>query len=741
MHQNQSLSQSAELGFFDFANLLWRRKWLVLLLPLIGVGIAQLLTSRLKPRWKATAQMVVVQRSTTSSSSPESAYSAPLIENAETQVQMIQSPGMAQRTQDWLKNKAFAEKKTLRELGIVDEGEIANRFGENISVKVPTDTNLLIVTTTGPTGEQVTLFANAVCQAFVQWKKEVAQASVHEIESNLETRAGRAREQMLAAERAETAFKKQNQLVDVPAQYKATLDRYTSQEAEIASLQREVNSKETGLKALGVQLAQTDKSIREGEGIRDDLQVQSLQRQLNDLQVERANAALRYTPEYPGILPEMDAKIQDVKNRLTQAVQGTLNNKLPSLQVQGDLSQSYKKEELDLIFTRAKLAGGVAQLTTLKRDLAGVPDAGMRYARLTRNAELARQLNSSLQSSLNVARVSNDLVSGNVQVTSEAILPNLPFSPIRSRNLLMGGMIGLGTALLLSFLLENADHRLRSLDRVRQLVSGPIIGMLPQMSRRGVHALETGGAPAVAIEAYSLARANLAMVARESLKNLPWTKQVILVTSAVPAEGKSLTAAYMARSLAQGGKSVILVDADMRRPTQNRLFNTNEPLGLAEVLIGRIALEDVLVRSDTDNLFLLHSGQPSRNPTELISLPQMGQLLATLRETADIIVLDTPACVAVADALLLAPQADCIVQVIGLGKVDEEMLLETTSALQAAAPRTLVYFVNRVARKARQGYTKYYRYTDHVKAAKSMPPPTANPEALAPLRNEEDAEI
>jgi polysaccharide biosynthesis transport protein len=740
MYQNQSIPPSAELGFFDLALMLWRRKWLLLVLPLLAAGIAQILTTRLKPRWKATAQMVVVQRgATTTSTSPESAYSAPLVENAETQVQMIESAGMVPRTLALLKNKAYTEKKTLRDLGIVNEEDIALQFADNLTVKVPIDTNLLVVTTTGPTGEQAVLFANAVCQAFVQWKKDIAQANVRDIAASLQTRASRAREQMLEAEQAETAFKKQNHLVDVPAQYKATLERYTNQEAEIATLQRDAASQESHLNALGAQLALTDKSIRDGDGVRDDMQVQTLQRQLNDLQVERASAALKFTPEYPGVLPDMDAKIQDVKNRLTLAVQGTLNNKMPSLQAQGDLSQAYQKERLDLIFTRAKLAGNVAQRDALKRDLAGVPDSGMQYARLTRNAELARQLHSSLQASLNAVRVSNDLVSGNVQVSSEALLPNLPFSPIRSRNLLLGGMLGLGTALLLSFLLENSDHRLRSLGQVRRLVSGPVIGMLPQMSHRDAHALETGGAPAAALEAYSLARANLAMVARESLKSLPWTKQVILVTSAVPAEGKSLTAAYMARSLARAGKRVILIDADMRRPAQNRLFNTSESIGLADVLIGQVPLEDALVRSDTDNLYLLHSGQPSRNPTELISLPQMGQLLTTLRETADIIVVDTPACVAVADALLLAPQADCIVQVIGLGKVDEEMLLETTSALRAAAPQDLVYFVNRVARQARHGYTKYYNYNARVRKAQERLP--ANSEALTPPARKDNANI
>ncbi len=711
MSQTQKHETTAELGFLDLLAMLWRRKWLLLLCTTLGIGAAHLYTARLHYRWKASAQMIVIQRgSVQSGNASEASYSAPLMENAETQVQMIQSDGMAQRTLDWLKNKAFAEKKTLRDLGVTDENELHDKFASLVTVKVPTDTNLLAISATGPTAEQSAVLTNAICQAFVQWKKDVAQANVREITASLETRAKRARDQMLSAEQAETAFKKRNRLVDVPEQFKSSLSHYLSYDAEVADLKQDVASQSARVAALAGQLGATDKSIREGEGVRDDALVQTLQRQLNDLEIERAKTALTYTPEFPGLLPNYDSQIKDLRDRLTRAVQGTLDNKRPSLTAQDALAQNYKQAELGLIFSRAKLTGAAAQRDTLKRSLAGVPDASMQYARLARSSEMAQHLHSSLQASLNAVRVNNDLVSGNVQVTSEAIVPDAPFFPSRSRNLLLGGMLGLGTAMLCSFLLQNADHAVRTLNHARRLASGPIIGTLPRMSRSAIRDLENGGASPFALEAYSLARANLALTARATLKDEPWTKQVILITSAVPGEGKSLTAAYIARSLARSGKSVVLVDADLRRPAMNRLFSTAETTGLADVLIGQTTLEEALVSSDTDNLFVLHSGVPDRNPMELISRPEMSQTLARLRETADIVIVDTPACVAVADALLLAPHADCIVQVIGLGKANEEMTLETTSTLRAAAPKTLVYFVNRAPRSARHAYTKYYHY-------------------------------
>jgi capsular exopolysaccharide synthesis family protein len=344
----------------------------------------------------------------------------------------------------------------------------------------------------------------------------------------------------------------------------------------------------------------------------------------------------------------------------------------------------------------------------------------MQYARLARNADLSRQLEASLQAAVNRVRVSGDLVSGNVTMASEAVMPEAPFFPNRERNLLFGGMLGLGLAIILGFIRENSDHCVRRIQHVRRLSPVPIIGTLPMMTRRQLRALESGEAPAQALEAYSLARANLAMAARDALKSslappalsdghdAHSRAQVILVTSAVPGEGKSLTSAYMARSLALSGRTVVLVDADMRRPAMNRLFNTAETSGLADVLIGRIPVGEAIVRSDTENLFVVHSGTPSRNPSELLSRPQVPEVIDSLRDIADIVIIDTPACAAVADGLLLAHHTDCIVQVVGLSKVNEEILIETTTALQSAGPKVLTYFVNRTPRESRRNHTSYY---------------------------------
>ncbi|HLV80403.1 MAG TPA: polysaccharide biosynthesis tyrosine autokinase, partial [Chthonomonadaceae bacterium] len=531
---------------------------------------------------------------------------------------------------------------------------------------------------------------------------------VQDTTNSLEVRASRAKNQMAAAEQRVMQFKLSHQLVDVPAQQKAVLDQYLSMESEVVLQQQELASEQARLKSLSDRLHAADSAIKNGTGVRDDALVLNLQAQLNTLEMERTSQALKYTPAYPGILPDLDVRIADVKQRLAKAVQGTLDNKKPSLQAQGALVEEVKKAQTDVQYRQARLDEAIKERESLQSQLSDLPQTSHQYAALVRDADMAAALYTSLQTALNSARLDQDIANGNVQLAQEAIAPDQPFRPNLTRDLLFGAAIGLFLSLVSVLLLEQSDRRIRDLDNARRAIPGPIIGSMPQMSRAEMRDMLAGRTPPLAVEAYSLARANLELAVRRATGAQPWQRQILMVTSAVPGEGKSLTAAELARSMARAGKSVILVDADMRRPAQNRLFRTAEPHGLADVLSGDMTLEETLVAGDVDNLAILHSGATRRNPTELISLPQMRQTLDALRQEADVVIVDTPASATVADALLLAPYVDCILHVVGAGHVDEEAVQETTRALNAAAPRTMVFFLNRAARDRGRYYGKYY---------------------------------
>jgi len=564
--------------------------------------------------------------------------------------------------------------------------------------------------------------ADAVCQAFIQWKKEVGQQNITDSLNTLQTRAKLAREKMMEAERQETQFKKNHKIADMNAYQTALLQQYAARQNEVLIAKQEIAQLGERLHALGERLQDVNAAIRNGTGVRDDSLVIGLQNQLNQLEIERAKATLKYTTEFPGILPNLDAQVKDIQNRLAKTVQSTLDNKKPSLQAQGSLFEEYKQTQTTVLFTRARFNATVMLRDQIAKELSGLPETNMVYARLARNSELARGLNNQLQGALNASRLDKDISGSNVQITQYAFAPELPIRPNRTRDIAFGGIIGLFLSVVSVLLLEQSDRRIRNVDSLRSFVSAPIIGAIPAMSRRQIRRLIVGESLPETAEAMNLACANLALLTRQLDKNPPVACQVLLVTSALPGEGKSLSAAQLARTMARTTRRVVLIDADMRRPQQNILFNTDEHYGLADILAGKMKIDDVLVASDTENLLLLHSGVPTRNPTELISQLAMSEILEQLRIEADILIVDTPACSVVADALLLAPFVDCIINVVSLNQADADMIRVSTEALQASNPKMMVFLVNRAPREARYGYKRKYYYTELQKPNKEIEP-------------------
>jgi len=707
------------LSILDVLRLIWRRSWLIILLMSVCIGTSAYLSRRTPKRWKASAELILIQRAATASSSSQS--TAPLIETTETQIALLQGYAMAQKTLDLLKNEALAKGAVADTGGLTPE-----QLQKAITVTVPRETNLVDVFVEAETSERAELLANAVCRAFVQWKKEVSQQSVQESMTSMTTRSSRARQQMLEAERQEMAFRSRNKMVDVPVQSKAALDQYLQSNTSVVALKQDIFSQEARLKALMARLKEDRNKVQQGlnkpddtQLVRDDSRVLALQQELNKLEMDRAEMALKFTPDFPGMLDNQDKRIEDVKTRLVTALRGTLDDSKPSIQAQGSVAEEVKQLQITRIFNQAKFNALVKQRDDLKRQIAGLPQTTMDYAKLARNSEQTRAMYSSLQAAISAMRIDKDMAGGNVQIAQYAYVPFAPFQPNRTRDLMVGAVVGLCLAVAATLLLEQADRRVRTLEQARRIGAVPIVGSMPRLGLRQGRQIGRGLPPPPAEEAYSLAAANLTIALRQSDRGRT-DGQVLLITSALPGEGKSVTSAELAKALARTGRNVILVDADLRRPAQNRQFNTVEMTGLADILEGRISLNDALVDIGIERLSILYSGIASRSPAELLSSPQMDDLLNRLRREADIVIVDAPACSVVADALLLAPHADGVLYVIGIGIVDESAVRDTTEALRATSPKSFTYFVNRAPIERSQAY-KYYSAYSNKQPPRSTP--------------------
>lgn len=270
-------------------------------------------------------------------------------------------------------------------------------------------------------------------------------------------------------------------------------------------------------------------------------------------------------------------------------------------------------------------------------------------------------------------------------VINQAVVPDRPSSPRPAVNLALGGvlglMIGLGQALLRKIL----DTRLRTSEDLQQLSDAPLLGTIGQVGTTPERQVLEGEHWAAA-EAYRRLRTNVGFVGLGGER-----RPSIVFTSATQGEGKTETSVNLARVLAQTGKTVLLVDADMRRPQVAKRMGVDSELGLSDVLTGRGSLTELVI-TVAPNLTVLPAGTSPPNPSELLGSEAMAQLVATVERQFDYVLFDSPPLLPVTDAVVLASQTAGAVVVARSGVVLRQEF-QAALTLLAAGEVTLLGMV------------------------------------------------
>ena len=693
----------------DLGRLLARRLWLILLILAVSAGTAALLSRRTPKAWRATAQVLLVQRAPMMVASAQGVSNAPMIESIDTQITLLQGRKVAELAAKY----AGVSADTLLAASTITP----RKDGDNvIDLAVEADSRAHAIK-----------WAQALCNAFVVYKNDLAKNSSKERLGTLRVQTAQAQKQMQAADRRLLNFQRTHRLagigvVDAGAQKTAALNAALAQDAVVATDGNEYAAAQAKANALSASLQQAKQAFNTAPTVRDDTEINRLQNLLLDLERERRQTAQLYKPNFPGLpghprLKDLDARIAATRIQKDQAIKAFQNQ--PSVSALATLQEAAGNAVSDARTAQVKLAAATRQRDLLKGQLTNLPQISQQSDTLTRSAQSAHTLYDSLSGAAQAALLDRDAASGNVQIAQEASAPPDPFRPSPKRDLMVGLGVGVCLSLLAVFLLEQADRSVRTPADVRRLAEGPVIAALPQMSRGDRSRFLSGETPTHLLETYNAARANLSLAMRRQMGPELDSHQVILVTSAIPGEGKSLTSSELAQSYARAGRRVVLVNADLRRPSSLPLMQPAKSggAGLAEVLAGEAQVPDALVKSKVPNLSLLFGGKPVLNPMDLFSHPRMAETVKLLRETADVVVIDSPPAAVVADALLLAPYADCVLFVVGIGMVDNEKVRHTAAALSAASPKMLAYFVNRVPHAGSESAS--YAYA----AYRSSPPP------------------
>lgn len=294
----------------------------------------------------------------------------------------------------------------------------------------------------------------------------------------------------------------------------------------------------------------------------------------------------------------------------------------------------------------------------------------------------------------------------NLVVVSPAVLPDRPISPNLPRNVAFAFAAGLLLALGIAFLLNYLDQSIKTDDELTERLGlipiGHIAFLPPGKGRRAE--LFTLGGQSPASEAYKALRTGLLF------STIDQELKTIVVTSAGPGEGKSRTAANLAVVLAGAGHKTLLIDADLRRPSMHKVFGRIRNVGLSNLILQDVSENEAITAVDqAPNLWLLTSGPPPPNPSELLGSGRMRELMARLRLSFTYVILDTPPVNAVTDAPILASAANGTILVVEQGRTTFPALGHAKQLLDRVGAHTIGVVMNKV-RASAGSYAHEYGY-------------------------------
>jgi succinoglycan biosynthesis transport protein ExoP len=447
--------------------------------------------------------------------------------------------------------------------------------------------------------------------------------------------------------------------------------------------------------------------------LRENPILQSLIQKRQTASEEYIDAVGQYGPNFPKV-QRLQAQLKDIDQLIQKEQVNTLNR------IETDYREAKQRETL---LTHA--------LDQQKVDANEMAERMVEYNILKREAEANKALYDGLMTKLKEVGISAALQSSNIRVVDPAMIPAYPSRPAKARNIMLAFLVGLVGGIGLALMREYLDNTVKTPDDIETLARLPSLAVVPQFSgsnangygygsrKRLLQGISTNGhEKRIELVAQHLPKSQMSEAFRALRTSLLLSQpgrppQVILVTSALPREGKTTAAANLAVTLAQLGDSTVLVDADLRKPGVARLLNLGpgKYAGFSSYLAGVSSLDLVIVpHPEIPNLAAIPTGPLPPNPADLLSSHKLAEAIAELRTKFKFVVIDSPPVMAATDAVILSVQTDGVLLVVRSGETPKEAFTRTRDLLISVKCHILGVVLNAVDSSAPDYYYSYRYY-------------------------------
>jgi polysaccharide biosynthesis transport protein len=691
--------------------LILKRRWLVSSIVMLSVfGVTAFVTYTTKPVYQSEGKLVFTKKDAASSLTSLSAKMGELggltnLSNpVDTEAEIIRSYPIVRKTITDLKLKN-------------DEGEQLplEIFLKKLKLKAIRGTDVLQLSYRSTNPQEAANVVNSIMKYYLESNIRTNRTEARSAREFLSKQLPEVEKRVTKAELNLRRFKENNRVVALDVEAQTGLESLGKLDEAITQSQGELAAASTRSVALQYQMKLGTQQAVDLSSLSQSPGVQQVLTEYQKTQSELAIARSLYTNDNPKVV-DLVMKEASLKNVLEERVAQTVGSSqsLPKQNLQiGELKQALTQDLVKSEVERLALTNQIGELRRVlivnRRRLDSLPRLEQQQLQLQRQLSVAQLTYQELLKQFQLVEVLENQNVGNSRIISEALIPDRPVSPKIPLNLALGGFLGILLGAATALLLESMNQSLKNIEEANRLLGFPLLGTIPQYGEKNPKNRKEGRQELPLLDdpyspvstSFEMLQTNLGFTVSD--KEL----RVILVTSSTAGEGKSFVSANLALAAAHVGRRVLLVDADMRRPRQHRVWEIPNLLGLSNILAGHTQLKNA-VQEVSPQVDMLPAGKIPPNPVTLLDSQRMIDLVEEAKNNYDLVIIDAPPLTAVTDPLIIGKYVDGLLLVVRPGKVEYSAVKSSKSLLDQAKVNVLGMAVNGISEES--GYGGYYYY-------------------------------
>jgi capsular exopolysaccharide synthesis family protein len=687
----------------EYLGILLKRRWAFLAVFIGIVALCAIYSFTATPYYKATVQLLIERQAPRLlAQEPGAAEYAVNEEFYQTQYKLLESRALAKNVIDKLQLKnnpvyaaIFQGLPANADEALKQQAEesLVGVIVREVEVTPIRQSSLVDVSFFAPDPKLAAQVVNTIAQCFIQQSLDLKFAASQEGADWLQQKMTEARKKLEDSEAKLNEYKKEQNIV-------TTEDKETLTAQNLEQLNKDLLTAQTQRMEAETRFQEVSQGRPIPQVLNNPL-IQTLKGQEAKLIADQSELSRKFGASHPRMIQinnELAATRGKIGAEMSQIIQAIKNE-----------YQMAKNQEENL----------KAALNAQKQSSQNMSDRSIQYRVLLRDVETNRALYENVLKGFKTVTTNENMPASNIRIVYPATVPEAPFYPRKIRNILIASVLGVVCGIALALGLEHLDTTLKTPEEVEGWLEIPNLAMIPHLEASAGNPVQEfqelivhHGSHPQASEAYLGLRTSILFSTPDQ------APRILLVTSSMPLEGKSMTAVNLATALAKAEPSVLLVDCDLRRPSLHTLFQVPLEPGLSNFLVGDVN-ELPLVETLVPNLLVMPAGKIPPNPSELLQSARMQKFFALALEKFGRVVVDSPPLLSVTDAAILATMVEGVLLVIKAEGAPRKAVIQARNILAEVKAPLLGAVLNNIP-VHRKGYGyyygQYYRYHSYYAA-------------------------